>query len=68
MLIMLTLNRQPNYLVNAHYLLHVSYRAYGLHQHSSIRSGKDWSPGLVGNTSEQKGTRQHGPLQYRHST
>ena len=32
---------QPNHLVNAHYLLHVSYPAHGLHQRSNIRSGKD---------------------------
>ena len=41
MLIMLPLKIQSNHLVNAHFLLHVSYPAHGLHQRSNIRSGKD---------------------------
>jgi len=36
MLIMQPLKIWPNHLVNAHYLLHVSYPAHGLHQLSNI--------------------------------
>ena len=41
MLIMLQLKIQPNHLVNAHYLLHISHPAHGLHQRFYVRSGKD---------------------------
>ena len=47
---MVPLKIQPNHLVNAHYLLHVSIPAHGLHQLSIYK---------VGNTLETRGDMQH---------